>query len=161
MTEVERILDQYDRLMTGDAWYGDNVWKILSAIKPQQAFERPLAHSHTIWELVAHMKFWETEVRRRLEGTASTPDERLNFPAMPAGSVENWEALLREFRASNNSFRGVVAALNEARLDEPLSGPEKSVYVEVHGVIQHNLYHAGQIALLHKNLANGKGSAGL
>jgi hypothetical protein len=69
--------------------------------------------------------------------------------------------VLQEFRASNEGFRAAVAALDEARLQQPLSAPDKSVYVEVHGVIQHNLYHAGQIALLHKNLASGKVPAGL
>ena len=161
MSEIERILDQYDRAMNGEAWHGDNVWSILSAVEPQQAFERPLAHTHTIWELVGHMKFWETEVRRRLERVASEPDERLNFPAMPEACAENWETVLQEFRASNEGFRAAVAALDEARLQQPLSAPDKSVYVEVHGVIQHNLYHAGQIALLHKNLASGKVPAGL
>ena len=161
MTEVGRILDQYDRAMSGEAWHGDNVWSILEAIEWVDAFERPLAERHTIWELVAHMKFWETEVRKRLEGVAALPDEKLNFLAMPEASPENWKRALLEFRDSNNSFRAVVAALNDARLEQPLSAPNKSVYVEVHGVIQHNLYHAGQIALLRKNSANDKVPAGL
>ena len=37
MTEVERILDQYDRAMNGDAWHGDPVWKILDGISAEQA----------------------------------------------------------------------------------------------------------------------------
>jgi hypothetical protein len=161
MTEVERILDQYDRAMNGNAWHGDNVWCILGSVEPQQAFERRLGDRHTIWELVAHMTFWETEVRRRLEGVVRKPDERLNFPPAPEANRENWENLLQQFRVSNGSFRNAVGALNDIQLEQPLSAPDKSVYVEVHGVIQHNLYHAGQIALLHKNLASGKVQAGL
>lgn len=161
MTEVERILDQYDRAMKGKAWHGDNVWSILASVEPQQAFERPWAEAHAIWELVAHMTFWETEVRRRLEGVASQPDERLNFPAMPTPTVPNWEKVLEEFRASNEAFRSTVSALDDGRLEQPLSAPDKSVYVEVHGVIQHSLYHAGQIALLRKNSRHGTVPAGL
>ena len=114
MSEVERILDQYDRAMHGDAWHGDNVWCILDTVEPQQAFVRLLDERHTIWELVTHMTFWETVVRRRLEGVTSKPDERLNFPLTPEASRKNWEIALQEFRASNDSFRKAVAALNDA-----------------------------------------------
>ena len=156
MTEVARILDQYDRALSGDAWHGDNVWKILSDVSPEQAFQRPLQGAHTIWELLAHMAFWESEVRRRLAGTAGEPDESLNYPPMPPATAENWTRQLEAFRQSNAEFHQALTQLNDSVLDEPLSAPEKSVYVEVHGVIQHHLYHAGQIAILRKNLATGK-----
>ncbi len=37
-----------------------------------------------------------------------------------------------------------------ARLAESVPGREYSVYYLLHGVVKHNLYHAGQIALLKK-----------
>lgn len=161
MTEVERVLDQYDRAMSGDAWHGDNVWTILTAVDPLQAFDRPLAGRHSMWELLAHMKFWETQVCRRLAGLPSLPVDDLNFPAMPEATTESWRQLLQEYRMSNENLRKAVAALSDVRLDQPLSAPHKSVYVEVHGVIQHNLYHAGQIAFLRKNSPDAKVPAGL
>ena len=82
MTEVERIIDQYDRAMNGDAWHGDPVWKTLEGISPEVAADRPLSAIHTIWELVAHMTFWETEVYRRLNNLPARSVDELNFPAM-------------------------------------------------------------------------------
>ena len=82
MTEVDRILDQYDRAVNGDAWHGDSVWKILDGISAEQAAARANPQRHTIWELVAHMTFWETQVFRRLNNLPDMPTE-LNFPAMP------------------------------------------------------------------------------
>jgi hypothetical protein len=43
--------------------------------------------------------------------------------------------------------------LTDERLDDTVSGKGYSIYVMLHGVIQHDLYHAGQIALLKKALA--------
>ena len=40
-------------------------------------------------------------------------------------------------------------------LSRQLPGRDKTIYVEVHGVIQHHLYHAGQIAIL-RDLAEQK-----
>jgi len=160
-SEVSRIVDQYDRAMTGDAWHGDNVWKILGEVSPEQAFAKPLSGAHTIWELLAHMTFWETVVCRRLRKLPVQIEESLNFPAMPPANSTNWTRQLDVFRKSNSEFREALSQLDDSRLDQPLSKPTKSVYVEVHGVIQHNLYHAGQIAMLRKNLASGKVAGGL
>ena len=148
MTEVDRILDQYDRALNGDAWHGDPVWKILDGITAEQAAARAHPQRHTIWELVAHMAFWETQVYRRVNGLPEMPTEELNFPAMPELTAENWQTTLGDFRRSNLEFRQCVSQLDPARLDQAPPGRNKSIYVEVHGVIQHHLYHAGQIAIL-------------
>ena len=153
MSEVDRILDQYDRAMNGDAWHGDPVWKILEDLTPEQAAMYGRANAHNIWELVSHMTFWETEVCRRLKHLPARSPDKLNFPTTPEVTAENWNKTLRDFRQSNDDFRSAVAELDDAKLDRPLPGRDKAAYVEVHGVIQHNLYHAGQIALLRKVVA--------
>jgi uncharacterized damage-inducible protein DinB len=150
MTETERLLDQYDRIMNGQAWHGDPVWKILDGILPDQAATRLHANTHTIWELVAHMTFWETVVYRRLNGLPVELREELNFPAMLEPTMDNWNSTLAELRRSNADFRTAVSRLEPARLDQITSAGNKSAYVEVHGVIQHHLYHAGQIAILRR-----------
>ena len=152
MLESERLVDQYDRNLSGDAWHGDNVWKILDSVRPEQAFQRVLPETHTIWELVAHMTFWESQVCRRLRSQPELPENELNFPPMPEATAENWTKVLEQFRRSNEEFRQELLKLQDSQLDNPLSSPEKTVYVEVNGVIQHHLYHAGQIAILRNNL---------
>ncbi len=152
MTEVERMLDQYDRIIDGEAWHGDPVWKILDGITPDQAATRACPNAHTIWELVSHMTFWETVVYRRLNGLPVTLQEEFNFPAMPEPTIDNWNSTLTEFRRSNADFRGAVLQLDPSRLDLLTPGSNKSAYVEAHGVIQHHLYHAGQIAILRRIL---------
>jgi len=161
MTEVARILDQYDRAMNGDAWHGDPVWKILDGISAEQAAWRVSPPIHTIWELVSHMMFWETEVLRRMSSLPARSSEDLNFPAMPNVSAENWTATLSEFRRSNSDFRSALAKLSDWQLQQPMPGREKSIYVELHGVIQHHLYHAGQIAILSRIFAADKVVTGL
>jgi hypothetical protein len=52
----------------------------------------------------------------------------------------------------------VLARVDEARLNEPIitdaSTPYSTVYVTLHGGVQHDLYHAGQIAILKKAVVN-------
>jgi uncharacterized damage-inducible protein DinB len=153
MTEVERIVDQYDRAMNGDAWHGDPVWKILEGISGEDAAVRVHRNTHSIWELVSHMTFWETEVYGRLKNLPARSQEQLNFPPpVEAVSTEQWGSAIAEFRESNARFRQALTELSLEQLDHPTKTSKRSVYVEVHGVIQHNLYHAGQIAFLRKFL---------
>jgi hypothetical protein len=43
-----------------------------------------------------------------------------------------------------------VEKLNDAQLEGVVPGKDHSVYVMLHGGVQHDLYHAGQIAVLKK-----------
>jgi len=47
-------------------------------------------------------------------------------------------------------LRETIAKLDDEKLKEKAAGQEYSIYFMLHGVIQHDLYHAGQIALLKK-----------
>jgi uncharacterized damage-inducible protein DinB len=151
MSEIQRILDQHHGALHGPAWHGDSVWQILEGVTPEQAQLCPLSKTHTIWELVAHMTFWETEVRHRLQKLEPQSEAELNFPRMPTATAENWARQLDAFRESNGKFRDAVKNLDDSQLETPLSSAQNTIYVELHGVIQHHLYHAGQIAILRKN----------
>jgi hypothetical protein len=157
MTEVERILDQYDRAMHGDAWHGEPIWQILEGISAEQAAHRPHAQRHTIWEIVAHMAFWETEVHRRINKLPPRSLENLNFPAMPAPTELHWKVTLDQLRRSNADFRNTLSQFDPSRLDEVPPGRNKSIYVDLHGVIQHHLYHLGQIVILRSFAGKSRG----
>lgn len=157
MTETERILQQYDRALYGGAWHGKAVWEILATVAPEIAFAKPDGAAHSIWQLVRHMTYWESEVFRRIARLPARPEGELNFPAMPEAIPRNWESALEELRCSNSQFRAVLCKLEDNDLDLPLSGPAYTHYVEIHGVIQHHLYHAGQIAFLQRNLTSKYG----
>lgn len=161
MTESERIAQQYDLVMHGDAWHGDPIWQILDGISPECAAYRALPATHSIWEIVLHMMFWEGVVARRLQGERAGLDEALNFPAPPETGEANWQKTLADFRASNRQFRKLLAELDPARLDELSAAGKRTFYEEAHGLIQHNLYHAGQIALLKKAFQQKAQPAGL
>src|SRR5580658_5177502 len=104
MSEITRILNHYDAVLNGSPWHGDPIWQILDGISAETATARPLNGSHTIWEIVMHMTFWEGVGTQRLAGQRAGLVEELNFPAMPAPTSQNWEQTLDQFRASNQQF---------------------------------------------------------
>lgn len=154
MTEVDRVVGQLDRAFSGDAWHGPSVMRLLDGVTAAEAIARPIAGAHTIWELVRHIAAWKQEVTRRLDGLVARnlPAEE-DFPPDADHDEASWRAALDALAASHRSLRERVALVADERLGDDAGGDGSSswtIYETVHGVVQHDLYHAGQIALLRK-----------
>ncbi|HEY5074803.1 MAG TPA: DinB family protein [Pyrinomonadaceae bacterium] len=155
MTEIERILDQLRRAFEGNAWHGPSVREALAGVTAAQAHARPLAKAHSIWELVYHIAVWEGVGRRRLEGDRapidiSSPED---WPPADDRSEAAWEQAKAALDRGHEALREAIARVPESRLDEPIFEGMSTVYVTLQGVIHHDLYHAGQIAMLKKALS--------
>jgi uncharacterized damage-inducible protein DinB len=151
MSEIQRLEDQLRRAFEGNAWHGPAVRELLADITAATAAARPLSSAHSIWEIVLHMATWEEVVRRRLQGetVADLPSEQ-DWPPLRDSSEAAWSQAVQALEQANRTLRQMIARANEARLAEIVPGKDHSVYVMLHGIIQHDLYHAGQIAVLKK-----------
>jgi uncharacterized damage-inducible protein DinB len=154
MTEIERILDQLRRAFEGNAWHGPSVHEALAGVTAAQAQARPLANAHTIRELIQHIAVWEDVGRRRLEGDRAQIEisSPVDWPPADDTSEAAWEEAKAALDRGHDALREAIARVSESRLDEPIFEGMSTVYVTLHGVIQHDLYHAGQIAMLKKAL---------
>jgi uncharacterized damage-inducible protein DinB len=154
MTEVERILDQFRRAFDGEAWHGPSVLSLLSDVNAAQAFAHPIPSAHSIWELVLHITAWERACKRRLAGDRAQLSDEENFPPVRDSSVLAWEGAQQKLVQTHHELLEAIATIDDLRLDQPIiSDPStqySTLYVTLHGVIQHDLYHAGQIAILKK-----------
>ena len=150
MSEIDRILNRYDEVLRGAAWHGDPMWQVLEGISAETAAARPLPEVHTIWEIVMHMIFWEEVATERLAGKRAGLVEGRNFPPMPEHTEEAWSRTLDQLRTSNRSFREALAQVSAAKLDDLSAAGKRTFYDEAHGLIEHHIYHLGQIALLKK-----------
>lgn len=154
MGEPERIADQLRRVLEGGAWHGPAVLEVLAGVTPEQAHARPVPGAHTIWELVLHLGGAYQLVLRRLGGDPAPLANDEDWPPVPAPTAENWRAAVEGLRVLNEEVRRAVAGFDPARLDGPLvAEPPYPAYVQFIGLTQHDLYHAGQIALLKRALA--------
>ena len=155
MTEIERILDQVKRAFEGEAWHGPSVREALLGVTAEQAQARPLANAHSIWELVHHIAVWENAGRRRLEGDRAAIDISSPEDWPPPGDTSEaaWEQAKAALDRNHKALRETVARVSESRLQEPILEGMSSTYATLHGVIQHDIYHAGQIAMLKKALS--------
>jgi uncharacterized damage-inducible protein DinB len=157
-TEVERIRDQFRRAFEGEAWHGPSVLQLLDGITAQQAASHPIPGAHSIWELTLHIAAWESACRRRLEGDPAQLTDAEDWQPINDTSEAAWESTKQSLIENHRELLNAIGKLDESRLNEPIikdpNIPFSSVYVTLHGGVQHDLYHAGQIAMLKKALEN-------
>jgi uncharacterized damage-inducible protein DinB len=154
-TELRRLEEQVKRAVEGEAWHGPSVLEVLEGVTAAQAAAHPIAGAHSIWELVLHLCSDYSLVLRRLGGDGRQLTQSEDWPPVPEPSAENWSDSIRMLKRLNDELRQAIRTFPWQRLDEPLV-PEVpyTAYTQFIGVTQHNLYHAGQMALLKKALGS-------
>jgi uncharacterized damage-inducible protein DinB len=153
MPETARLADQIRRAFEGDAWHGDSVLELLKGVDARIAAAHPIKNAHSIWELVLHVAAWDDAVRRRTGGTAVTLSDAQNFPPVKDSSDGAWRKAIEHAKLAHNELAQAVAAFPDSRLQEQVPGKTERYYNFFYmfsGIVQHELYHAGQIALLKK-----------
>ena len=159
MREVDRLRQELDATMSGDPWYGTAVLRILNGIEAGHAAAHPVTGGHSVWELVAHMTAWVNETNRRLRGGVHGTPVEGDWPAVGSTTPESWTAALSRLRQAHDELARTLVAIGDTDLDRQVAGAQTDAagqpvtwYQTVVGLLQHDAYHAGQIALLKKAL---------
>ena len=148
--ESSRIADQLRRSIHGEAWHGPSVMELLNDVDWRQAVAKPIAAKHSIWEIVLHISAWADTAARRSRGETVDLTPAEDWPPVTDASEESWRRSVQTLAQKQEALAGLTATLTDEQLQATAGGKDYSVYFLLHGVVQHNLYHAGQIALLKK-----------
>ncbi len=146
MNEVQRIIDLVQRAYTGNAWHGPSLGELLEDVDPEIAMAQLLPTSHTVLELVRHITVWQDAVVRRLNGEEYEVPDDLNWQADI--DEDSWSEALFRLEASRRALEEKLATLQQSDLEATTPGRDYTNYVMIHGLVQHTLYHTGQISQL-------------
>ena len=151
MSEIERIVDQLHRSWSGDAWHGPSLSELLEGVDAATASAHPVPGAHSIWELVSHITTDYRTVSSRLrEWHGRDPSDAENLPSVAGANERAWSAACEALERAHKDLEAAISSWPESRLGDQVPDKTYSVYVMLHGTVQHGLYHAGQIALLKK-----------
>lgn len=156
MREAERIRQQMERAFNGGAWHGPSVMEVLEGVTAAAAAAKPIPGAHSIWELALHLSATQQVLIRRLAGERAGTTTEEFWPAAPAGpnaTEAAWRETLEGLSRQEAALHEAVSRVDDARLDEPIMEGWTTTYSNLHGHVQHSVWHAGQIALL-KRLTN-------
>jgi uncharacterized damage-inducible protein DinB len=157
MTERDRLIDQLEREIIGEPWHGPSLTSILEGLTAEQAARKASPDAHSIWEILLHMTGWKREVARRARGHAASEPAAGDWPAIGEVSERRWNATREDHLRAQDELVELVRGLSDAQLDAKVKGDSAAfigagvtVRATLYGVLQHDVYHAGQIAILKK-----------
>jgi len=150
LSEPALIADQLHRAFYGNAWHGPAVLELLADVSPVTAAARPIPDAHSIWELLLHIAVWDNSGLVRLSGKKYQPTGTDNFPLVTKPTEAVWRKAVAQAKRTHDTLERTVASLSDSRLRDRVPGKRYNFSHMLHGIVQHELYHAGQIALLKK-----------
>lgn len=120
----------------------------LENVDESQARARPIEGRHTIWEIVNHCAYWMEAAIGAVNGK-EMPPRGGDWPAMGEGE-KAWKRDQDKFGMSLDRLVEPVASFDRGILHEMVPGEHYpySFFQMFFRVAYHNIYHAGQIAIL-------------
>ena len=152
MTETKFIAQELHKSFEGDAWHGPSVRDVLDGVSAEQAAAKPIADAHSIWELALHIAAWVEHSRHAIDGKplpleVDTPED---WPRIAGNDPDAWKQTTTRVFDSAKAMANTIEKFPIERLTETVPGRSYDFRQLFHGIVDHCIYHAGQIGLLKK-----------
>ncbi len=150
MKETERLISLFQKHYDGEPWLDVALMANLRRIPADKAARRILPNCNTIWEITNHLIAWRENVLLRLTGELVPTPAHNYFQPVHETSEEAWKTTLSKMEASQKKWVGFLQGFKEEQFDTLYPGNNHSYYDHIQGILQHDMYHLGQIMLLAK-----------
>lgn len=157
---LKSILEQLGRVYDDDPWYGPSIQRTLKSVPSGSVFDSPGNGAHSMAELLAHMVAWrEFTVHRVAYNTASyLPEQEQTFRwnQYVSKKDEAWEVMLQRLDTSQQELLRLLNKHDDSLLENQVAGKPYTFHYLLTGLIQHDVYHLGQIVYIGKLLDKKK-----
>jgi hypothetical protein len=156
MKELESIRAEMRATLAGDPWHGSSLAAILAGIDATAAAACAVSGRHSAWEMTLHITGWTREVARRVRGEQPGLPPGGDWPPVPdPADASVWHAAVLDLHLAHHELDLALQGFPTARLDERVGGKRDAPLGTgvtwrqmLLGVLQHDAWHGGQIALL-------------
>ncbi len=151
--EISNIAGQLQDAYNGDPWFGKSITSLLAEVDESVVFEKP-GGQHSILELLWHMVIWREFTISRLQPS----DKLLNYfeendwRVLDHSNKALWQEGLQQLDQTQNHLLEILRLQNDSLLEKIVSERSYNFKKLLFGIIQHDIYHLGQIAYLNKLL---------
>jgi hypothetical protein len=146
MNKCEEIADGYRKATVAGAWYGPSVAELLARIAPEQAVKKPVNGTHSIQELLQHLLLWNERIRKTSE---SCPMPKWEAEKEWAETLIPWGELVERWNKSRDLLEERMRNFAVEDLGKQTPGRTYPYEFMLNGIVQHTIWHAGQIAMVH------------
>ena len=152
--EIDYLITTLHSILDGEPWYGISTMKILRDVNPSTVYTKPNKNSHSLIELLYHMNTWADFTLKRLEKDEEKDLE--SFEKLDWREIDpnehTWEKGVAQFKVTHDLIMELLGTKNDEFLSEVVDYREYNFRFLLYGIIQHDIYHIGQIAYTMKLL---------
>jgi uncharacterized damage-inducible protein DinB len=152
--EIDYIISTLHSVLDGEPWYGRSVMNLLQEIDAAVVYKKPNENSHSLIELLYHMNTWAEFTLKRLEKVEEKDVarfEKLDWREIDPNE-HTWEKGLAQFKVTHDLIIELLGTKDDEFLSVEVDYRDYNFRFLLHGIIQHDIYHIGQIAYLKKFL---------
>ena len=152
--ELQSIIRNLQNTLEGEPWFGRPVYTILQEIDPTIVFKKPNENSHSLIDLLYHMITWADFTLRRIEGDTEMDmkaSEDLDWRTIDP-KIHEWNKGLKEYKSIHTKIIEKLQDKDDDFLKQEVDYRKYNFRFLLNGLIQHNIYHLGQVAYLKKLL---------
>ena len=153
--EIQHIISLLKATYEGDPWHGRSIKSLLSEVDAEMGLKMPSKNSHSIAELVYHMVTWRDFTISRLrpeEGKDTAYFEKIDWRKLDVKNTATWQQGVVLLEESQQRLLTLLEEYNDSILPEPVDERKYNFRTLLYGVVNHDIYHAGQIAYAWKLL---------
>lgn len=152
-TEMLLIVGQLKDAYEGEPWFGRSIKEILNEIDETIVFEKPDGQ-HSILELLWHMITWKEFALSRLKNDQTPVEyfEKNDWRELDHFDRTLWQQGLQQFAKLHNELIEVIQQQKDEILSQRVGDRKYDFRKLVYGIIQHDIYHLGQIVYIKKML---------
>jgi len=154
---INNIIRQLNEIQDGSLWFDQCFKDKFDSLPDEDAFTRPIPEIHSVAEHISHMLAWRKECVLRFKGRKT---ELMNSPDDWKNNVEiahvGWTTLKNALYESRIELIELFVNQDDTFLDNKFLDTEYNFHYLIEGIIQHDLYHLGQIGVTIKLLNNNR-----
>jgi uncharacterized damage-inducible protein DinB len=145
---INNLIRQLNELQEGSLWFDQSFRDKINKLSDDEAFAKPLPAIHSVAEHVSHMIEWRKECIRRFKGEKtelmhSPEDWRSNEEL----KIMGWVNLKNALYNSREELIALFSNQTDDYLGTRFRDTEYNFHYLIEGIIQHDLYHLGQIGI--------------
>lgn len=152
-TEINLLIAQLKDAYEGDPWFGRPAKQLLAEVDETIAFTK-LNGQHSILELIWHMVNWREFAISHLEPSEKSLAyfEEADWRSLDHTNKALWPEGLQKLQQSQDELLRLLSQKDDALLEQNVTGRTYTYRKLLSGIVQHDIYHLGQIAFITKAL---------
>jgi len=153
--EIQSIIRNLENSLDGTPWYGRPVYAILREVDSSIVYKKPTPDSHSLIDLLYHMLTWAEFTLKRIERDDNfdlAAFEKIDWRTIDP-AIHKWDEALAAYIAAHQQIVAHLQTKNDDFLSEVVDFRNYNFRFLLNGLIQHNIYHLGQVAYLVKQLS--------